>query len=294
MDAIKGGATTQIAQQNGQLPGQQGESRTEALGGQFDGAIAKLEGAPKKAQKKIPEGTVDNLRSQKANTIQQNQQAEQAEADADATMGDLGVGDARKDGGKGFVSEKTSTIQNMGPQQFQNGNSKLDQKLKATDNILKGRPQEFNESAAGKQGMAIAPGSTSDMGKLNKSLGSQMSEGGQLQGDFGRLSGVQAKEGKRNKSIGKQVDGLNNLQKAFGAKEKAHQGKEEAFKGAGDALQSASDGLSMASQIVGAVSQAVSGVAQAVAPIPYVGPPLSATLEKTAKVLDVVATGLDI
>ena len=55
MDAIKGGATTQIAQQNGQLPGQQGESRTEALGGQFDGAIAKLEGAPKKAQKKIPE-----------------------------------------------------------------------------------------------------------------------------------------------------------------------------------------------------------------------------------------------
>ena len=76
MDAIKGGATTQIAQQNGQLPGQQGESRTEALGGQFDGAIAKLEGAPKKAQKKIPEGTVDNLRSQKANTIQQNQQAD--------------------------------------------------------------------------------------------------------------------------------------------------------------------------------------------------------------------------
>ena len=131
----------QVLQQakQGKLQGQgQGEeSRTEAIAAEFDPAISKLENAPKKAQKKIPEGTVDQLRQEKATTIQKNQEAEQAEADADATMSDLGMGDAKKDGGKGFVNEKTQNIQGQGPTQFRGGNSKLDQKLRQTDQILK-------------------------------------------------------------------------------------------------------------------------------------------------------------
>ena len=244
MDALQAspGIGRNARGQGAQGPQKGGDAnRSDAIGGQFDGAIAKLEGAPKKAQKKIPPGTVDNLRQEKANTVQQNQQAEQAEADADATMSDLGMGDARKDGGKGFVQEKTSTIRSQGGGQL-TGNSKLDQMLQSTDNILKGKPQQFNESAQFKGGDVVSPGSTNDLGKLNKSLGQQMQQGSQMQSDFGRLGGIQSQEAQRNATMGKQVKGLGALKNAFGAKEKAHAGKEKAFNGAGQALGSASQG----------------------------------------------------
>lgn len=153
-------------------------------------------------------------------------------------MQDLGMGDARKDGGQGFVAQKTSTIQGQGGPLT--GDSKLDQQLKSTDSILKAKPENFHESASMKGGDVVSPGNSNDLGVLNRSLGQQVQHGSQMQSDFSRLGGLQAQEGQRNATLGKQVEGLGQLKTAFGAKEKAHQGKEQAFKGAGDALNNAS------------------------------------------------------
>ena len=75
---------------------------SKSIANEFDGAIAKVQGAPKKAQKKIPQDTLPRLQANKQQSVSQTEKAKQTEESAKGQLdGDPNAREVGKGGDVG-------------------------------------------------------------------------------------------------------------------------------------------------------------------------------------------------
>jgi hypothetical protein len=277
-----------IFQQNAQGGG---DMESAEIAQKFDGAIAKVQGAPRKAQKKIPPDTIPKLQADKAKSVRETDNAKkeeeraQAEASGDPMVEQIVKGQNPDQLMQGMAANFGAQAPVAGASPFKNVSM-----IKGGDEgLTRGIGGSMMRGARGSGRALGAPAAgekdpTKLLGNFREAQGQNQAlreEVGELGGQQEQLLGVGGKQQKR-------VEGLGAAKNMFGSKEKSHQAKQQAFGEAGKGLGNAGKGLNTAAQVMSSVSQMLNSTAAAVAAIPFVGPALSAALKKAATVVDVV------
>ncbi|NDD30795.1 MAG: hypothetical protein EB084_21270, partial [Proteobacteria bacterium] len=246
----------------------------EGVGGQFDGAIQKIQNAPKKAKKKIPPDTIPKLQESKTQSVNATRNAGQQTLTASNT-----------------VNSNPFAKMAMGGKSF--------------DNMLGGGgPMGADGMGFGAVGAYSGPnisfsggrgdyGGMNDISQLMGLFGQRRTEGGQISQGLAQVAGDQMKQLAQNQGFGQQIGQLTGLENQFGMQSNMLGMKEMMFKGISQSLSMVAKVIQMAARGLQAASQAVEAASQAVAAVPFVGPALSAALKAVAMMLKAIAQVLE-